>query len=133
MGSVITLRSRWKDKEWEPEDGSPLGRPYSYTLDGVKHYVSKEEVEAGERVGTGTYLDYAAGSDIAPPGRGGWELFDDRPGRKDLPPPDRSTKRWTKGEDERLRGLLYMGLSYRQAGEILYRSSMAVRLRARKL
>ena len=53
MGSVITLRSRWKDKEWEPEDGSPLGRPYSYTIDGVKHYVSKEEVEAGERVGVG--------------------------------------------------------------------------------
>ena len=133
MSSVITLRSRWKDKEWEPEDGSPLGRPYSYTLDGVKHYVSKEEVEAGERVGTGTYLDYAAGTDIAPPGRGGWELFEGRPGRKDPQPYDRSTKRWTKGEDERLRGLLYMGLSYRQAGEILYRSSMAVRLRARKL
>ena len=32
MSSVITLRSRWKDKEWEPEDGSPLGRPYSYTI-----------------------------------------------------------------------------------------------------
>lgn len=133
MSSTITLRSRWNDKEWEPEDGSPLGRPMSYTLDGVKHYISRAEVEAGERVGIGTHLDYARCAHIAPPGRGGWEYFALRPGRTDSPAPDRTMMAWTALEVRRLRGLVEAGLPLHYMSVLLGRSETAVRLKIRNL
>lgn len=63
--SVITVRSRWKDKEWVPEIGSkvrpmpampPQGR--AYVLDNVIHYITADEIQAGERVGRQSLAEY---------------------------------------------------------------------------
>ena len=75
--SVITLRSRWNDKEWVPEIGSkerpmpampPQGR--AYVLDNVIHYITADEIQAGERVGCESYIAYACSTLPAnPPAR----------------------------------------------------------------
>lgn len=63
--SVITIRSRWNDKEWVPEIGSkarpmpampPQGR--AYVLDNVIHYITADEIQAGERVGRQSLAEY---------------------------------------------------------------------------
>jgi hypothetical protein len=52
----------------------------SYLHDGEVKHLSWAELQAGERVGSESYLDYAFGQAGHPSGRGGWELFEDRPG-----------------------------------------------------
>ena len=81
MSSCVTIKSKWRDTPWVPEPGSPLGPAYSYTLGNETHYLSREEQEAGERMGCQSYLDYACGvPQFMQHTSGGWEYFDQRPG-----------------------------------------------------
>lgn len=81
MSRRVTIKSKWRDTPWEPEPGSPLGPAYSYTLGDQTHYLSREEQEAGERMGCQSYLDYACGVPQSMQHiTSGWEYFDKRPG-----------------------------------------------------
>lgn len=81
MSSSLTIKSKWRDTPWVPEPGSPLGPAYVYTLGNETHYLSREEQEAGERMGCQSYLDYACGvPQYMQHITGGWEYFDKRPG-----------------------------------------------------
>jgi hypothetical protein len=80
MSSVITIQSKWRDAAWSPEQGSPLNPIYTYWINGELHTLSDEEKQAGERVGYQTFEEYAQTPTIYQQGKGGWQMFDDRPG-----------------------------------------------------
>ena len=135
MGSILTIRSKWRDKEWTPEPGSKLGGCYTYVFDGALHTISRAEVAAGERVGCGTHWDYARGEAPPPPGRGGWELFDKRPAPTASVEPwlVRGDARWSELDIQQLLWLIDMEQEPQFIGRLLGRSSESVRQKARKL
>ena len=101
MSSVITIRSKWRDAAWSPEQGSPLNPIYTYSLNGEMHTLPDEEKQAGERVGCQTFEEYAQTPTIYQQGKGGWEMFDDRPHKMQIANA-MGDQHWSRASDEAL-------------------------------
>lgn len=79
MTSVMVLPSKMNEGDEFASEHQP--RLYTYQLNGVIHTLSDEERQAGERVGYQTYDQYALTATVYKEGHGGWEFFDERPGK----------------------------------------------------
>jgi len=132
MSSVITIRSKWRDAAWSPEQGSPLNPIYTYSLNGEWHTLPDEEKQAGERVGTQTFVDYAIRPTIYQQGKGGWEIFDDRPGKVQIANA-MGDLHWSKASDEALMHLRKQGYAWTTIAKGLNRSTNAVIARYRRI
>ena len=138
MASILTVKSKWLDKPWEPEPGSRQGPAASYLHDGQVKHLSWAELQAGERVGSESYLDYAFGAQPPSSGRGGWELFEDRPGitEEDRPDDDlisNGTYRWNLQDTATLIRLAKLQVDWTTIALIVKRTPSACRARWNKL
>lgn len=131
--NTLTIKSRWQDRPWVPEPGSILGT-YSYTLDGVTHTITEREVRAAERMGRQSHRDYGATCEQPTTPRGGWELFDLRPGATgEKPADDLGNTRWTASQDAKLCRLYMNGTGLTELAEMMHRSERACVTRLRRL
>lgn len=138
MASILTVKSKWLDKPWHPEPGSRQGPAASYLHDGQVKHLSWAELQAGERVGSESYLDYAFGAQPPSSGRGGWELFEDRPGiaEEDRPDDDlisNGTYRWNLQDTATLIRLAKLQVDWMTIALIVKRTPSACRARWNKL
>jgi hypothetical protein len=79
MSSVMVLPSKMNEGDAFESNYPP--KLYTYQLNGLIHTLSDEERQAGERVGYQTYDQYAQAATVYKEGNGGWEFFDQRPGK----------------------------------------------------
>lgn len=132
MSSVITIRSKWRDAAWSPEQGSPLNPIYTYCLNGEWHTLSDEEKQAGERVGCQTFIEYAQTPTIYQQGTGGWEMFDGRPGAVEFMDLNGDTH-YSKAEDIAMIQLRKQGHTFATIAKQLRRNIGGVTSRYRRI
>ena len=137
MSSRITIRSKWRDTTWVPEPGSKLGPAYVYTLGTETHYLSREEQQAGERMGCQSYIDYAFGVPQSMQHiTAGWEYFDQRPGIRNPNLSDweylaNGNRRWTEQDLKELIRLRRSKCSWLECAMVLGRGMEACKAKWR--
>ena len=132
MSSTITLKSKWQDKEWTPEPGSPMNPMRSYVLNGEIHWLSDEERQAGERVGAQTHTEYAITPTDYGTGQRGWEYFDARPGATQIENAN-GDSHWTQQQDALLIQLRRSGWTFRRIAVHIQRTEVACDARYRRI